>query len=822
MKFSLSWLREYLEFTASLEEICLTLNRIGLEVESIEDPAQKLAGFRVATILEATPHPDADRLRICRVNAGSGFENIQVVCGAPNARTGLNVIFAPPGTYIPGSDITIKAGKIRGQESGGMLCSLRELGLGEETDGIAELSEDAPIGQSYVSFADLDDPVIEIAITPNRGDALSIRGIARDLAAASVGLLKSFKTEQVKGEFPSAFEWKIEHEACPYILGRVIKNVKNGKSPEWLKRRVESVGISTHSLIVDITNYVMLSLGRPLHAYDAGKLSGASLVVTSSQKEHFRALNGQDYLLGERDLVIADEKGIQSLAGIIGAEESSVTEETQDIFLEVALFDPVQIALTGRSLALQTDARYRFERGVNQADSLEILDYATSLILKLCGGAASMVTSAGQEPQWQRKAALRFERLKNLGGIDIAPVEAVLLLEKLGFDKIEADMTKAVFAVPSWRNDIASGSILAQKEGISQEKAEKASLSVNSCEAEADLVEEVLRLYGLDTIPPQPLPQTMMVSEPALKPHQIRQNILRRVCAGRGLMETIGFSFVSEQDAAFFEPLLEEEKLLNPITSDLNQLRPTNLIPLLRALSRNLAQALGQNGDAAFFEIGPVFGHDGHRVMLSAVRGGVKPRAPGQASEEYSWKDAKLDLYAALKSVNISEGSLSITSDVPSYYHPGRSGVIKQGPKTILGRFGELHPKISRHFAISGTVALFELNLDSLPFPKIKRKVAPKISSFQPVRRDFAFLAASDVKIQDVLKAVKMADRQLIEDVRIFDIFEGGSLPEGYRSLGIEVTLQPYQESLTEKELDGVMLAVEKSVKKATGAELRR
>lgn len=822
MKFSLSWLREYLDFTASKEEICATLNMIGLEVESVEDPAERLAGFRVAKILEAERHPDADRLQICQVTAGKNFEKVQVICGAPNARKDLNVIFAPPGTYIPGSDITIKAGKIRGQASGGMLCSLRELGIGEESDGIEELAEGAPIGQSYVSFAELDDPIIEIAITPNRGDALSVRGIARDLAAAGIGTLKEKNTQKILGEFTSPLQWKITHEACPYILGRVIKDVKNGPSPEWLRRRLASIGMESKNILVDISNYLMFALGRPLHIYDYGKLTGDTLLVTSSEKENFRALNGQDYVLGHDDLVIVDEKGVQALAGIIGSEASAVCEETQDIFIEVGLFDPVQIALTGRSLSVQTDARYRFERGVDQAGSEEVLQEATALILAHCGGHPSEMSAAGQEPEWQRKASLRFARLQNLAGIDLPPEDAISFLEKLGFILENRDEEQAIFSVPSWRNDIASGSILAQSSALDPQKAAKAASSVDACEAEADLVEEVLRLYGLDKVPACSLPQNMMVAEPALQPHQFRQTLLRRVCAGRGLMEIIGFSFVSEEDSALFETPLEEEKLLNPIASDLNQLRPTNLIPALRALSRNLAQGLGQNGDAAFFELGPVFGMNGPQKMLSAVRGGVKARLPQKGAEEYSWKEAKADLYAALNALNITESSLILTTDVPSYYHPGRSAVVKQGPKVVLGRFGELHPKIARHFAISGTVAIFELNLDAIPLPKNKKKSAPQISAFQPVRRDFAFLITKEVKIQDVLRAVRMADRQLIEQARIFDIFEGGSVPEGYRSLGVEVMLQPYQQSLTDAELDSVMKAVEESVKKATGAELRR
>lgn len=822
MKFSLSWLRDHLDFSASLDDICATLNRIGLEVEEVDDPSKRLSGFRVATIIEATRHPDADRLQLCRVNAGEGYEEVQVVCGAPNARTGLNVIFAPPGTYIPGSDITIKAGKIRGQASGGMLCSLRELGIGEESNGIGELPEDAPIGHDYVQFAKLDDPVIDIAITPNRGDALSVRGIARDLAAAGLGTLKPLVVDTVHGQGESTITWKIDHPACSYAVGRLIRGVKNGPSPEWLKRRLEAVGQRPQSALVDVTNYIMMALGRPLHVFDANKISGSTLSISHAARETFRALDGQDYVLGTDDLVIVDEHGVQSLAGIIGGEHSAVSEQTTDVFVESALFDAVQVALTGRRLGVQTDARYRFERGVDPALVRSGLDAATALMVELCGGEASEFTHAGHEPEWQRKASLRFERLKSFGGVDIPAQEAINALETLGFQLAERTDEKAVFEVPSWRNDVASGQALDQAADLPPEKAKEAAAHVAESEAEADLIEEVLRLRGLDAVPAVALPRTTMVPAPAVSARQARGGVLRRLCASRGMMETVGFSFVSDHDAALFEELTESERLLNPIATDLNQLRPTALVNLLRALGRNMAHGLGVSGDAAFFELGPCFGQKGAHSVLAGLRGGVTARAPGRRAEEPSWMDAKADLVAALAELNVPETSLNTTADAPSYYHPGRSGQLRQGPKQVLGRFGELHPRVARHFGLSGTVALFELFPDKVPLPKKKRKAAPVLSTLQPVRRDFAFVAASDVKVQDILRAVRGADRKLIEDVRLFDIFEGGSLPEGHRSLGIEVTLQPHQDSLKEAQLEQLTQAIEAAVHKTTGATLRR
>ncbi|QEH94978.1 phenylalanine--tRNA ligase subunit beta [Gluconobacter thailandicus] len=822
MKFSLSWLREHLDFTASSEEICARLNGIGLEVESVENPAEKLAGFRTAKILEAHRHPDADRLQLCRVAAGAGYEDLQVVCGAPNARAGLHVIFAPPGTYVPGLDITIKKGKIRGEESGGMLCSLRELGLGEESDGIAELPETTPIGEAYATYAELDDPVIEIAITPNRGDALSIRGIARDLAAAGIGHLKPWLTEAVEGDFESPISWKTAHPDCPYIVGRVIRGVKNGPSPDWLQRRLKAVGLKPISRLVDVTNYLTFDLGRPLHVFDVAKLSGSTLTVTHAARETFTALDGNEYVLGTDDMVIVDDAGVQSLAGIMGGQQSGVDEHTTDVFVESALFDAVRIALTGRRLAIHTDARQRFERGIDPALVRGGLEAATIMIRDLCGGEPSEITEAGEAPNWKRTATLRFERLETLGGVQISADEAVRSLEHLGFEVVERDDESATFAVPSWRNDVASGQVLAQAATLDEDVAAKAAASVARMEAECDLVEEVLRLHGLDAVPPVALPQTAMIPAPAVTPLQARAALLRRICAARGMMETVGFSFVANEDAVLFGDVPETQRLLNPIATDLDQLRPTPLVNLARALSRNLARGLGLSGEGALFEIGPCFDFEGQHLRLSGLRGGLTAREPGRAAQEATLWDAKADLTAALMALGVPEASLSVTADAPGFYHPGRSGQVRQGPKLVLGTFGELHPRVARALGLSGAVVAFELYLDRIPQPKAKKKAAPVLSALQPVRRDFAFLAGPDVEAQGVLKAVRMADRNLIQDVRLFDVFEGGSLPEGYRSLGVEVVLQPQTESLTDAGLEALSKSVEGAVLKATGATLRR
>ncbi|EHH67635.1 phenylalanine--tRNA ligase subunit beta [Gluconobacter morbifer] len=822
MKFSLSWLREHIDFTASLEEICNRLNGIGLEVEGVDNPADRLKGFRTAKILEAHRHPDADRLQVCRVAAGGGFEDVQVVCGAPNARVGLHVIFAPPGTYIPGLDITIKKGKIRGQESGGMLCSLKELGLGEESSGIAELPETTPIGEAYATYAKLDDPVVEIAITPNRGDALAIRGIARDLSAAGIGHLKPWLTEAVEGNFPSPISWKTEHPACPYIVGRVIRGVKNGPSPDWLQRRLQAVGVKPISALVDVTNYFTYDLGRPLHVFDVTKLKGPVLTVTHAARESMRALDGKDYVLGTDDMVIVDAAGVQSLAGLIGGEASGVDEQTTDVFVESALFDAVQIALTGRRLGIHTDARQRFERGIDPALVLSGLEAATVMIRDLCGGEASEITEAGALPDWKRTATLRFERLETLGGVDIPAEEAVRTLEHLGFEVTEQTEDRATFLVPSWRNDVASGQVLAQAATLEDAMAERAAARVKEMEAECDLLEEVLRIYGLDHVEPVALPQTTVIAAPAVTPRQARAALLRRVCAVRGMMETVSFSFMAHEDAVLFGEVPETQRLLNPIATDLDQLRPTPLINLARALGRNMARGLGVYGEGALFEVGPCFDETGQHLRLAGLRGGQTAREPHVAAREMTLWDAKADLTAALMALGVPEASVSVTADAPGFYHPGRSGQMRQGPKLVLGSFGELHPRVTRALGLTGTVVAFELYLDRIPMPKAKRKAPPVLSALQPVRRDFAFLAGPDVEAQAVLKAARMADRNLVQDVRLFDVFEGKSLPEGYRSLGIEVILQPQTESLTDAQLEAVSKSVEAAVLKATGAELRR
>ncbi|MGG6428604.1 phenylalanine--tRNA ligase subunit beta [Acetobacter ghanensis] len=819
MKFTLSWLYDHLETQATLAEICAALNQIGLEVESVENKGAALEPFLTARILDAQPHPNADRLQVCRVDAGPGFSDVQVVCGAPNARKDLAVIFAPPGAYVPGLDITIKAGKVRGELSGGMLCSLRELGLGAETSGIAELPADTLPGQSYADYAGLDDVVIDIAITPNRGDALGVRGIARDLAAAGLGTLRPWLAETVEGTFPSPVEWAITYpEACPWVLGRTIRGVKNGPSPEWLRNRLESIGLRSISTLVDITNYFCFDLGRPLHVFDAGKIAGSKLTICRGEGETFRTLDGQDCTVTSDDCVIADQNGVQSLAGIMGGEATGATEATTDVFVECALFDPVCIALSSRRLGLSSDSSYRFERGVDQALPVAALEAATRMIVELCGGEASEVVSAGQQPAWQRTATLRFDRVRDMGGLDVPADESVALLEKLGFEVQARTSTQVDVGVPSWRNDVAQAPVLSQGKDLPANVAAQAAEGVAKIEAESDLVEEVLRLKGLDAVPAVPLPALSVVPGASLTPVQTRFALARRVLAARGLTETVGFSFVSHDEAMNFGSAPESLRLLNPIASDLDQMRPTPLVNLVAAVRHNSARGWG---DIGLFEIGPAFAENAQQTLAAGVRSGYTPRYPGAASNPVSLWAAKADAQELLRQFGVNPDAITTTADAPAWYHPGRSGVLRQGPKNVLAYFGELHPSVLQATGIDVPVVAFEVFVEAVPQPKKKKRNAPALSAFQPVRRDFAFVIAQDIPVESVLRAVRGADRQLVADVSLFDIYTGQHVAEGTRSVGVEVTLQPTDKSLTDAELEAVSERIVAAVSKATGAVLR-
>ena len=820
MKFTLSWLRDHLDTDATLGALCAALNRIGLEVEGVENPGAAMAPFRTARILEASPHPNADRLRVCTVDVGlDGAPPVQVVCGAPNARTGLSVIFAPPGTYIPGSDITIKAGEIRGQRSDGMLCSLRELGLGSEHDGIAELPPNTTPGQSYANYAGLDDPVVEIAVTPNRGDALSVRGIARDLAAAGMGHLRPWLADTVEGTFDGPLGWAIAFpEACPLVLGRTIRGLRNGSSPDWLQERLRAVGLRPISALVDVTNFFSFDLGRPLHVFDADRVSGGVLTVRRGRGDTLRALDGRDYVADAEDCVIADAAGVQSFAGLMGGEATGCTEATTTVFVECALFDPVRIALSGRRHGLQSEARQRFERGVDPALPPAALEAATRMILELCGGEASAVVSVGRAPDWHRTASLRFGRIAGLGGLAVAPDEAVHALETLGFAVRERDAAAVVVAVPSWRNDVAqAGTVEASPHGDPLLRA-AAWQSVAAVEAEADLVEEVLRLRGLDGVPPVTLPPLGPVPMPSLTPRQGRNVLARRVLAARGMAECVGYSFTAREHAARFGAVPESLRLSNPIAADLDQMRPTPLATLLQAAARNAARGVP---DLALFEVGAGFDETGQRQLAVALRTGRTARHPGRPMQAMSLWDAKADAVALLAALGVPADAITVTADAPAHYHPGRSGVFRQGPRIVLGRFGELHPRLLAAIGLDGPAVAAELFLDAVADPKRRRRAAPDLPSLQPVRRDFAFLVERRVTAEALLRAARGAERTLVAAVSLFDVYEGDGVPEGMRSMAIEVVFQPRERSLTDAELEAASVRVVEAVAKATGAVLR-
>ncbi|MDJ0386828.1 phenylalanine--tRNA ligase subunit beta [Roseomonas sp. E05] len=827
MKFSVSWLKQHLQTDASLDQITAALNTIGLEVEGVEDRGAALAPFRIAHVVEAVQHPNADRLRACKVDVGDGVIR-SVVCGAPNARTGMKAVLGLPGAYVPGTGITLKVGEIRGVKSEGMMCSSRELGLGDDHEGIIDLPADAPVGQPYAAWAGLDDPVVEISITPNRGDALAIRGIARDLAAAGLGTLKPFAPEKVEGVYPSPLRWAVEDlEACPWVLGRAVRGVRNGPSPKWLQDRLVSIGLRPINALVDITNFFTYDLGRPLHVFDAQKVKGDTLFLRRGRAgESFVALNGKEVAVTPEDLVIADGEAVESLAGIMGGEHSGSDENTSEVFIECALFDPVRIALSGRRHDLRSDARARFERGIDPALLPAALDAATAMVIELCGGEPSTVTEGGAEPAWQRQASLRFERIAGLGGADVAPETAVGTLERLGFGVVARDAETVTVSVPSWRNDIASAGVLTQAPGLPAERAKAAAEGCAAVEPECDLLEEVLRIHGLDAIPPVSLPVASPVPLPALAPKQTRAVLARRVMASRGMLDCVSFGFLDSKVAARFGETPAALRLDNPIAADLDQMRPTPVASLLLAAARNAARgwpdvALSELG-AAYRDITP----EGQLAVAAGVRIGTTPRHWTAPARPVDAMDAKGDALAVLAALGVPMAALSVTTDAPDscpmgFYHPGRAGVVRQGPKTVLATFGEIHPKLREELGLPGAAVAFEVFLDAIPEPKKRRKGAPELPAFQPLKRDFAFLVDETVPAENLLRAARGAERSLITEVVLFDRYAGDKLPEGKVSLAIEVMLQPRERSLTDAEIEAVGAKIVAAVSKATGATLR-
>ena len=796
MKFTLSWLREHLETSIDAEALSRALTDLGLEVESVQDRAKSLAAFRVAHVIEAKRHPEADRLQVCMVDTGEGAP-VQVVCGAPNARAGLKVVFAPPGAYVPGSGITLKKSKIRNVESAGMLCSARELELGDEHDGIIELPADAKIGMSAANVLGVDDPVFDVAITPNRADCLGIHGIARDLAAKGVGHLKPLKPTAIKGFGESPIQVTLAlagHEAaCPVFAGRFIKGVKNGPSPAWLQNRLKAIGLRPISALVDITNFLTFDRARPLHVFDADTLTGHLTVRLARKGETLEALNGKSYELTGSETVIADDDGVLSLGGVVGGTSSGCTEGTVDVFVESALFDPIRTAATGRAHAIDSDARYRFERAVDPASVLPGLDAATQLIIDLCGGEASQPVIAGQVPDTKRTVAFRPARVMALGGAAIAETETLSILERLGF-VAHAGADRLNVAIPTWRADV---------------------------HGEADLVEEVLRVKGYDAVPAVPLPVADGLPPIVETVTQRRRRDTKRTLAARGMMEAVTFSFMDENAARPFGFNGDQLKLANPISADLAVLRPSIVPNLVAAAVRNAARGLA---DVALFEVGPIFRETGHqKLVATGVRAGkTGPRhwsAPPRAVDAF---DAKADALGVLTALGVPTANVQVIADAPPWFHPGRSGTIKMGPQTTLAHFGELHPRVAAALDAAGPVVAFELDLDALPQPKGKTKRgAFRPSDFQAVERDFAFVVDDAVTADAIVRAAKGVDRVLIDDVAVFDVYAGGAMGEGKKSVAITVRLQPQQATLTEAEIEAVATKIVAAVVKTTGGSLR-
>ncbi len=795
MKFTLGWLRNHLATEEGVAAIGTKLTALGLEVDAIEDRAKDLAAFTVGYVTEAMPHPNADKLRVCLVDTGKGI--VQVVCGAPNARTGMKGVFAPAGSHIPGTGLDLKKGVIRGVESNGMLCSAREMGLGDDHDGIIDLPADAPVGAPFAKVMGLDDPVLDVAITPDRADCLGIAGIARDLAAAGAGKLIPFDRAPVAGTFDSPIEWRIEipsdPKACPFVAGRYFRNVKNGPSPRWLQDRLLAIGLRPISALVDITNFVTHDLGRPLHVFDAMKLAGDLTMRFARQGEKIFALDGFEYELSDGMTVIADGKGLHGIGGIMGGEQSGCTNDTTEMFLEVALFDPVRTARTGRALGIESDARYRFERGLDPQSAVWGAEVAARLVKELCGGEASHVVTAGTIPAWQRRIDFRPSRVAALGGMDVPETEMHRTLRALGFtvtpkgERIEVD-------VPSWRHDV---------------------------EGEADIVEEIVRVAGYDKIPAVSLPRLTSMPVAAVTPQQRRAGLAKRILAARGMMEAVTWSFMPAGAAKLFGG--GDLLLANPISADLDAMRPSILPNLLSAAARNAARGFA---DVALFEVGPQYEDatpEGQSLVATGIRTGKSgPRNWAEKPRPLDAFDAKEDALALLAELGAPVENLQVTTDAPSWYHPGQSGVLRLGP-TVIAQFGALHPGVLRALDVKGPAVAFELFLDRVPLPRQKGTARPQLeaSPYQPVERDFAFVVASDVPAEKLLRAAKSADKALIRQAAIFDLFEGASIEAGKKSLALSVTLQASDRTLTDAEIEAVAAKIVAAVKKATGAALR-
>ena len=804
MKFTLNWLKTHLDTDRSFDDLVIGLTALGLEVEGVSDRAKLYAPFFVAHVEKADKHPDADRLKVLTVNTGK--EKLQVVCGAPNARAGMKGVFAPEGSYIPGTDMVLKKGNIRGVDSCGMMVSEREMGLSDAHEGIIEVADDVAIGTPFARLYRLDDPVIEINLTPNRADCAGVRGIARDLAAGGFGTLKPLtRTGVVKAAFANPIKIDLQFEPacaqnCPLFLGRMVRGVTNGTAPQWLSDCLTAVGQKPISTLVDITNFMTLDLCRPLHIFDADKIKGNVHVRPARKGETLAALNGKTYTLDDGMTVVCDDSGILALGGIIGGESTAVDANTKNIYIEAAYFDPLRTARTGRALQIDSDARYRFDRGIDPQFTLEAMEIATNMVIELCGGTASDTITAGAVPQWQRTIDFDPAYVKQLAGMDIDVKTQTKILTDLGFTVSGTGIKRSV-QPPSWRGDV---------------------------DGRADLVEEIIRITGYDNLPAVSVPKLSALTRSAETPSVTRARRTRAALAARGLDETVTWSFMERGLADHFGATPATAAALtvaNPISSEMNFMRPSILPNLIQAAGRNDDRGLPRS---ALFEVGPVFESqkiNGQRQCAAGVRIGAtgsRHWSGKDASRPVDAFDAKADALAVLESCGLPAGSGQITRDAPGWYHPGRSGIIRLGTN-ILGRFGEIHPAILDAMKITGPLVAFEVYLDAIPLAKAKSTARPllTLSALQPLSRDFAFIVDAKVDSDTLIRAAKGADKTLIGDVTVFDVYQGKGVDPDKKSVALAITLQPLVKTLTDAEIEGLSAKIVSAITAKTGGILR-
>jgi phenylalanyl-tRNA synthetase beta chain len=788
MKFTLSWLKQHLDTNATVAEVADAMTMAGLEVEHVEDPAAKLARFSVAKIVEAHPHPNADRLRVCQVDTVDGRK--EIVCGAPNARAGLTTIYAPIGAYVPGSGVTLEARPVRGVVSNGMLCSGRELEVADEADGIVELPDSLPVGASAAVAVGLE-AVIDFEVTPNRADWLGVAGVARDLAAAGVGALKDLSVKPVPGAFAEPIEIKVDGEACALFAGRLIKGVRNGPSPAWLQQRLASVGLRPINALVDVTNFLTYDRARPLHVYDAASLQGGVIEARPGRAgEEVAALDGKTYPAGPEICVIADASGAIGLGGVMGGESTKVTEATTEVFVESAWFDPIRTAQTGRTLGIASDAQYRFARGVDPGFTVAGLERATQLILEICGGEASEIRVAGAPPAGRPPIAFDRSYVKKLAGLDLPRARIDEILAKLGFELAGEAVTP-----PSWRRDV---------------------------EGKADLVEEVARIVGYPSLPSEALPEVARPSGGMLTVRQTRMRNARRMLAARGYDEALSWSFLRREWAGLFGGGQPQLVLTNPIASDLDCMRPSILPNLIEAAERNARRGFA---DLALFEVGPLYRGDRPGDQVTAVTALVAPHPPktwakGQPDPLFALKADLMALLDELGAPNLQV----VQGQASPWWHPGRSARLQLGPKTVVAEFGELHPRVLKALDAEGPMLAFELVLEAIPEPKkkaVKTRPALELSPLMPLTRDFAFVVDRATPAGDLVKPIAGVDRQLIAEARVFDVYQGPGVPEGRKSIAVEVTLQPRDKTLTDAEIEALSARIVAAAEKAVGAKLR-